>query len=115
MADTAPLANLGQFVAAGEVATILIKSGNNGSGLTGLTADELFVRIRLAPSDFDHDDDVDLTDFGTFHFCFNGPNRLPPVPGCSIADLDTDSDVDLTDFAAFAGCFNGPNRPPACN
>ncbi|MBN1491244.1 MAG: PKD domain-containing protein [Phycisphaerae bacterium] len=115
MVDTAPVANLGQFVAAGDVATILIKSGNSGTGMTGLTADDLFVRIYITPSDLDRDSDVDLADFGTFQFCFNGPNRPFPVAGCSIADLDDDSDVDLADFMVFAACFNGPNREPACS
>ncbi|MBN1491558.1 MAG: immunoglobulin domain-containing protein [Phycisphaerae bacterium] len=65
------------------------------------------------PGDFDADSDVDLMDFGTFQFCFNGPNRALPYPSCTIADFDFDDDVDLGDFSMFASCFNGPNRPPA--
>jgi hypothetical protein len=64
-------------------------------------------------ADFDADGDVDLTDFGRFQACFNGPNRQPR-PDCLDADLDGDSDIDLADFNAFQACFNGPNRPPAC-
>ncbi|MBN1490368.1 MAG: immunoglobulin domain-containing protein, partial [Phycisphaerae bacterium] len=67
-----------------------------------------------AMGDFDGDSDVDMADFGTFSFCFNGPNRPLPSPGCYVVDFDADSDVDLTDFSAFQACFNGPNRPPAC-
>jgi hypothetical protein len=71
-----------------------------------------FHRDTLA--DLDADADVDLTDFGLFQACFNGPNR-PMSEGClANADFDTDADVDLTDFAVFQGCFNGPNRPAAC-
>ncbi len=67
-----------------------------------------------AASDFDRDGDVDLTDFGYFQVCFNGPNRSAALSGCDLADLDADNDVDLADFSAFQACFNGPNRPPAC-
>ncbi|MBN1491368.1 MAG: hypothetical protein JXA69_15750 [Phycisphaerae bacterium] len=63
-------------------------------------------------ADLDDDGDVDLADFGSFSFCFNGPNRPLPVAGCAVSDLDADSDVDLTDFALFAARFNGPNRAP---
>ncbi|MBN1489023.1 MAG: SUMF1/EgtB/PvdO family nonheme iron enzyme [Phycisphaerae bacterium] len=68
----------------------------------------------LSSSDFDGDGDVDLTDFGGFQACFNGPNRSPTIFCAVDADLDNDNDVDLTDFAVFAACFNGPNRMPAC-
>ena len=66
-----------------------------------------------AAGDFDSDHDVDLTDFNTFQFCFNGPNRRLVVPGCIVADFDHDGDVDLVDFSTFGSCFNGPNRAPA--
>ncbi len=71
------------------------------------------------PADTDGDGDVDLTDFGAFSACFNGPNRLwagSPLAGqgCACVDLDGDGDVDLADFGGFSACFNGPNRPPAC-
>ncbi len=69
-----------------------------------------------APADFDRDGDVDLSDFGVFQSCFNGPNR-PAAPDCTAdADLDDDNDVDLADFGAFQSCFNGPNRfaAPGC-
>ncbi len=62
-------------------------------------------------ADFDHDGDVDLTDFGYFQLCFGGPNR-PVIFECSPADLDGDQDVDVGDFLVFQGCFNGPNKPP---
>ncbi|MBN1489926.1 MAG: hypothetical protein JXA69_08420 [Phycisphaerae bacterium] len=69
--------------------------------------------------DTDGDGDVDLTDFGVFSQCFNGPNRayaasLPEVLAkCECLDQDIDNDVDLTDFGVFSSCFNGPNRAPA--
>lgn len=68
-----------------------------------------------AGSDYDADGDVDLTDFGFFLACFNGPNRpYPNLTGCDHTDYDGDSDVDLADFGTFLACFNGPERPPAC-
>jgi hypothetical protein len=69
------------------------------------------------PQDTDGDHDVDLTDFGVFQTCFNGPNRSYGGPGtiadkCKCLDVDPDDlDVDLTDFGKFQSCFNGPNRP----
>ncbi|MBN1492115.1 MAG: SUMF1/EgtB/PvdO family nonheme iron enzyme [Phycisphaerae bacterium] len=71
-------------------------------------------RAATWSSDFDHDGDVDLTDFSGFAACFNGPNRLPTTACAVAADLDIDTDVDLLDFAVFTACFNGPNRLPAC-
>lgn len=74
-----------------------------------------YVAFQLsAPADFDGDGDVDLTDFGHFQSCFNGPNRPAAQSGCDSADLDSDHDVDLVDFGVFQSCFNGPNRPAAC-
>ena len=71
-------------------------------------------RDSFITGDFVCDGDVDLSDFGHFSACFNGPNRPAAWTGCDDADFDADNDVDLTDFSVFAACFNGPNRPPAC-
>ncbi|MBN1491223.1 MAG: hypothetical protein JXA69_15025 [Phycisphaerae bacterium] len=80
-----------------------------------LAAGEVGVYEFAVPSaDLDDDGDVDLADFHTFAFCFNGPNRSMPTPSCVIADFDDDGDVDLSDFSVFQQCFNGPNRSPAC-
>lgn len=67
------------------------------------------------PGDYDDDGDVDLTDFGTFQLCFNGPTRPYPFSGCGVADTDDDGDVDLSDFATFLSCFNGPEQPPSAS
>jgi len=68
------------------------------------------------PADIDGDSDVDLTDFGAFQRCFNGPNRLYILGAnpCHCLDIDHDCDVDLGDFTGFQGCFNGPNRAAKC-
>jgi hypothetical protein len=65
-------------------------------------------------ADFDTDGDVDLTDYGFFHLCFNGPNKPPTLQTCDLADFDGDGDVDLSDFGVFLSCYNGPMRPPLC-
>jgi hypothetical protein len=64
----------------------------------------------MTQCDFDGDEDVDLTDFGFFLFCYNGPNKAPNSPTCDVADFDSDGDVDLGDYAVFLGCYNGPAR-----
>jgi PKD repeat protein len=68
-----------------------------------------------AASDFDRDGDVDLSDYGDFLFCYNGPNRPPPISECDVADFDGDGDVDLGDYAEFLSCYNGPGRTPVCS
>jgi hypothetical protein len=66
-------------------------------------------------ADFDDDGDVDLTDYGVFLGCYNGPGNPPAQAGCDAADFDDDGDVDLTDYGVFLGCYNGPGNPPACS
>jgi hypothetical protein len=68
----------------------------------------------LAASDFDGDGDVDLSDYGVFLGCYNGPNQAPGAAACDEADADDDGDVDLADYAGFLDCYNGPGNPPAC-
>jgi endonuclease/exonuclease/phosphatase family metal-dependent hydrolase len=63
--------------------------------------------------DFDRDGDVDLSDYGAFLGCYNGPGQ-PSGAGCiASADYDGDEDVDLSDYGVFLGCYNGPENPPA--
>jgi hypothetical protein len=76
------------------------------------------IACNAPPQDSDADADVDLTDFGRFQTCFNGPNRAYGAGGsseaCLCLDQDEDGDVDLGDFGRFQACFNGPNRPATC-
>ena len=83
-------------------------------GCGSVTSNEAALTVLGIWADFDNDLDVDLSDFGTFQNCFNGPNRAPKGAGCEPADSDGDGDVDLIDFGAFQNCFNGPNRAPKC-
>jgi len=88
------------------------------AGCGTVTSNEVMLAFHAGvAADFDHDGDVDLTDFSIFQSCFNGPNREAKT-GCvtPAADLDEDQDIDLTDFSIFQSCFNGPNRPakPGC-
>ncbi len=91
----------------------------SGRAATGSVTITVGLGCNTPPQDVDGDSDVDLTDFGTFQACFNGPNRPWPGPpinqrDCSCLDADKDADVDLADFGQFQVCFNGPNRPPTC-
>jgi hypothetical protein len=61
----------------------------------------------LACADFDHDGDVDLSDFAHFQACFGGPDQ-PVGAGCVDADLEGDGDCDLADFGVFVMQFTGP-------
>jgi hypothetical protein len=63
--------------------------------------------------DFDNDNDVDLTDYGAFLDCYNGPNK-PPADTCTFfgSDFDRDGDVDLSDYGGFLTCYNGPGKLP---
>ncbi len=67
------------------------------------------------PADFDHDRDVDQSDFGHLQACMGGAVVLPAV-GCEDADLDFDDDIDQDDFGVFQVCHSGPTVPanPGC-
>lgn len=62
-------------------------------------------------ADFDHDGDVDMSDFGEVQQCLQGENIRPPRVGCEQADLDNDRDVDNTDMNKLRGCLSGPDIP----
>lgn len=68
----------------------------------------------VVPGDFDHDGDVDSTDFDLFAACISGPG-IPYDEGCASIDLDADGDVDQSDFGIFQRCWSG-TRPadPNC-
>ncbi|MGQ9652015.1 MAG: carboxypeptidase regulatory-like domain-containing protein [Phycisphaerae bacterium] len=63
----------------------------------------------FGPADFDHDGDVDQTDFGFFQSCFSGAFTLQEEEACSPALLDADHDVDVDDFTVFRRCLSGPD------
>lgn len=68
------------------------------------------------PGDFDHDGDVDLTDFGHLQTCYSGPGVAQNAPACFNARFDLDADVDQDDFGLFQSCLSGANvaADPAC-
>jgi PKD repeat protein len=49
MAQTAAVANLGSFTAAGDIATVVLKSGNVGGTVTGTRFDDIVVESTSAP------------------------------------------------------------------
>ncbi|MBU0638863.1 MAG: hypothetical protein KKB50_08365 [Planctomycetes bacterium] len=64
------------------------------------------------PFDYDRDNDVDMTDFNVFVWCYSGPDD--PYPGghfCLDMDGDEDYDVDLADFSLFQQYFTGAGGP----
>ena len=63
-------------------------------------------------ADFDHDQDVDLSDYAHLQACLKGETFLPDA-GCADASLDGDVDVDRNDVAVFIGCLSGPGIAPA--
>lgn len=62
-------------------------------------------------ADFDHDLDVDLTDFAHLQLCFTGKDVPQDDPTCQDAKLDADADVDAEDAALFESCLTGPQIP----
>jgi hypothetical protein len=83
-----PLGNGGKFsgvttatltvtnVTAAEVGAYDVRVTGGCNGAVGATS-RLALLAFSTPADFDHDGDVDLSDFGVFQGCFNGPNRPP--------------------------------------
>lgn len=108
MPDTSPLALDGAFRAEGDLACVLLKSGNAGGGLTGVAVSHVDVRVADAAGLFDADDVVGSADFAGLLGCFSAPGGWPApnapttITNCLGAfDFDADDDVDLRDVAAF--------------
>lgn len=83
--------------------------------LPGIVVDSQGCPIPIR-ADFDHDGDVDQTDFGHLQVCMSGQGTAQAKPTCQDALLDGDSDVDRDDFEIFLTCMSGPNVPadPNC-
>ena len=108
---TSPVTNIGRFTAADELATIILKSGNDGSGLTGVSFDDIAITIAPAAGLFDLDEDIDFIDAAALFDCLTGPGLIPDPQSttttrCLAAfDFDVDDAIDLTDVAEFANAF----------
>jgi len=61
------------------------------------------------PGDFDHDNDIDIQDFGSFQLCLTGSFVSQEDPACIDALMDNDDDVDQDDVVLFKGCLSGAN------
>jgi GH25 family lysozyme M1 (1,4-beta-N-acetylmuramidase) len=75
---------------------------NNSPQAIGVT-----LIVTPIPGDFDHDNDIDTSDFATFATCMTAPGAGPPASGCSEADVDGDNDVDQIDFGIIQLCASG--------
>ena len=62
-------------------------------------------------SDFDHDGDVDLEDFGYLQSCLGIIDVQVTHPACAAADLDGNGDVGPGDVTLFRNCLSGPEIP----
>ncbi len=65
------------------------------------------------PMDFDHDHDVDQSDFAHLQECLIGYPQTVSAE-CQDANLNHDDLVDELDLILFLGCMAGPNRVPGC-
>ncbi len=64
------------------------------------------------PFDYDHDNDVDLQDFGMFQWCFQGPdNYYPEGHVCVDVAGEEDLDLDLADYSIMQQAFTGSQAP----
>jgi hypothetical protein len=70
----------------------------------------------FVPGDFDHDADVDMTDFAHLQACLGPPSAPQTDPRCADARLDSGESVDQLDVAIFSRCLSGSNRiaKPSC-
>lgn len=66
--------------------------------------------------DFDHDGDVDQSDFAVLQICLSGANISQFNAACANALLDADFDVDNADVDKFSTCFSGADMyaNPTC-
>ena len=65
------------------------------------------VNCTCVPCDFDHDGDVDLTDFAHLQYCISGFGNPQLDPACQDAKLAGHSYIDKQDLAIFKSCLSG--------
>jgi hypothetical protein len=71
--------------------------------------------VPVIPADFDHDGDVDTTDFDHLKGCATRSLVPQNNPACLNARLDADTDVDMSDFSILQRCFSGAMLPARVN
>jgi len=105
--QTAPVANLRTFVAAGPTATLVLKSGNLGGASTGTRFDDVLVRRANLPQDTDRDGLEDDWEQTHFQNLLQEGWQDPDNDGVTNRDeweADTLPD-DATSWLAFAAAF----------
>ncbi len=67
-------------------------------------------------ADSDHDDDVDMEDFGLLQRCLTGRRVRQDDPACQAALIDGNDYVDQDDVSLFLSCLMGAgiDAPPSC-
>jgi hypothetical protein len=63
----------------------------------------------FGPGDYDHDGDVDQSDFAHMQACLTGAYNPQSDPACQDARFDADDDVDVDDLALWYECYSGPS------
>ena len=76
-----------------------------GCGSATSNAATLTVTPAGQRGDFDHDNDVDLQDFGILQRCLRVSNPAGD-PTCGPADLDGNNIIDRQDVTRFVGCMS---------
>ena len=91
--------------------TATIEVVDNGSSPPSANSPQniiLTLKVKTVLPDFDHDGDVDLTDFGLLQSCFTmGMEGIRSE--CSHVDMNGDELVDQTDLGVFQTCASGAN------
>jgi hypothetical protein len=96
-----------ELASGGHILRLSIDSG--GFNINWIDA---LLQYRLVSADFDHDGDVDQSDFAMLQACFSGLSDY--APGCEATDLNQDGKVNTSDLGLFLDCMAGPDQDPAC-
>jgi hypothetical protein len=92
-------------VPAGSYALSARATDNVGATNVSPTVNIVVIAPPPVPGDYDHDGDVDQSDYGHLQYCFS---NVTTPPGCTDASLDANAVVDNVDVMIFQRCLSGP-------